>query len=230
MKDWFDSTIGIENATVEVGFVLFPDFYYGPDRHQALVERKEVERLKLPTFPRASERLVTTSEAEEHVEQLIQYYSDVIRLSRKYSKSFNQIRQYFWLRLSIANGSGSFCVSFPWYDTLSEMESVLRCLASPPAEGEIFWDRDQGWELELDAFNGMLYVREWDPDCEEVYVSARLPLLSLSSSSKEALERAQKIIAKLSEALTEDAWTSHKVHPTFSKLVLAEPTCPSAGE
>lgn len=218
MKDWFESATLIEEATVEVGFLLFPDFYYGLDRLPDIAERKEIEPLSIPAFPRSAEHLVTTSEAEPYVDELARYYTDVIRLSRKYGKPFNQVSQYFWLRLAISNPDKSFNVSFPWYDTLSEMEALLAALSDPPTSGDIHWDRDQGWELEIDAYHDMLYIREWDPDYEEVRAIGKLPLLALASSSQATLTRARKIIASLSEALTEDAWTTYKTSINFSKL------------
>lgn len=220
MKDWFDSAAFVEGASVEVGFLLRPDFYYGPDGHIDIAERKLVEPICLPTFARQQERLVTTKEAENHIDELGQYYLEVVRLSRKHGKSFQQILSYFWLRLFIRDPSGRFYVSFPWYDTLSKMEGLLNALADPPSSGEVHWDRDQCWELEIDAHDGMLYVREWDPDCEETHVIGKLPLLSLASSSEAALNRARRVIAALATALTEDAWTTHKEAVNFRKLVL----------
>jgi len=220
MKDWFDSATLVEDATVEVGFLLFPDFYYGPDRHPDVVERKEVEPLRMPAFARSAERLATSIEAEPHVEELIRYYADVVRLGRKHGMSFNQFRQYFWLRLGIFNRDRSFHVGFPWYDALGEMEGLLTALSKPPASGEVHWDRDQCWELEVDAHDDMLYVREWDPDYEEVHAIGKLPLLALASSSQATLIRARRIIAALSEALTEDVWTTYKASATFSRLSL----------
>ncbi len=220
MKDWYDSASFVEDASVEVGFLLHPDFYYGPDRHTDIAEQKHVEPICLPTFGRTHERLVTTQEAEDHIGELSQYYLNVVRLSRKHGKSFQQVRQYFWLRLFICDPSWKFSVSFPWYDTLSEMDGLLSVLANPPSNGEVHWDRDQGWELEMDAHDGMLYVREWDPDYEETHVVGRLPLLSLASSSKAALERARRVIAALATILTEDAWTTHKEAVDFGKLTL----------
>jgi hypothetical protein len=218
MKDWFESAVLVENAFVEVGFVLFSDFYYGPDRHTDIAERKLIEPLYAPNMPRSVEELATTNEVQGHVNELIKYYSDVVRLSKKHGKSFEQVRQYFWVKLFIRNSDGSFHVSFPWYDTLSEMDGLLMSLANPPANGEVHWDRDQGWELEMDAHNEMLFVREWDPDYEEVHVTAKLPLLSLSASSSAALELARAVIATLTNALSVDAWTTHKRAINFNQV------------
>lgn len=220
MKDWYESTTAIASATVEIGFMLSPEFSICSDGIPSLTVG--AEPLKLPTFHRASEHFATTTEAQSHTSELIAYYADVIRLARKYSNSFRQISPYFWMRLSIANTDGTFEVSFPWYDTLREMAPVLTKLVNPPTDGEIHGDIEQGWGIEMDAFNCMLYIREWCSDTDEVHVAARLPLLALSSSSKDALGRARKIIATLTTALTEDAWTGSETQPTFSKLVLAK--------
>jgi hypothetical protein len=216
MKHWFDRATFVENASVEIGFLLHPVFYYGPARYpQSLAEP-----ISRPTFARAAKHLATTKEAEDHVDELSRYYADIVHFSRKHDMSFQQFRHYFWLQLFICDPSGKFYVSFPCYDTLSEMEGLLHALVRPPSRGAVHWGRDQGWEVEIDAHDDMLYVREWDPDYGENDMVVKLPLLSLASSSKTALDRARRVIAALAAVLTEDAWTTHQKKMNFSKLIL----------
>ncbi len=72
----------------------------------------------------------------------------------------------------------------------------------------MYFDRNQCWAIEIDAHDGMLYIRESDPDYQEIYNVGKLPLLSLASSSTAALARAKRIVASLTEALTVDASTT----------------------
>jgi hypothetical protein len=166
----------------------------------------------MPMFPRATELWVTTIEAEPQVDQLIRYYADIFRLIEKHAKSFYgqslyRKRSYFSLCLLIENPSRSFAVELG--DTcLSRMERVILALSRPPPSGEVYFDRDQCWEIEINAHDGMLYIRESDPDYQEVYNVGKMPLLSLAASSTAAWARARRIVACLSAALGLDAWTN----------------------
>jgi hypothetical protein len=220
-KQWYDSAVLVEDAVVEIKFSLSTHFNYGPE--YGAQDPKAVEPLIMPTFPRATELWATTVEAEPHIDQLIRYYADVVRLIKKHGKSFDHKRHYFWLGLFIENPGKSFDVQFGYYDTLSRMEGAIKALSCPPPSGEVYFDRNQCWAIEIDAHDGMLYIRESDPDYQEVYNVGKFPLLALASSSTAALERAKRIVAFLTEALTEDAWTTYKA-VTFSNLVFPPET------
>ncbi len=204
-KRWHDSAPLVEDAAVEIKFRLNAHFNYGPE--YGAQDPRDMEPLRMPMFPHAAELWVTTIEAEPYMEQLIRHYADVLRLIEKHGKSFHRKRSYFSLYLFIENPSRSFDVQLG--DTcLSRMERVIRALSRPPPSGEVFFDSDQCWEVEIDAHDGMLYIRESDPHDQEVYNVGKMPLLSLAASSTAALTRARKIVACLTAALGLDAWTN----------------------
>jgi hypothetical protein len=205
-KRWYDSAMLVEDAVVEIKFWLHTHFNYGAEN--GAQDPKDVEPLIMPTCPRATDLWVTTVEAEPHTDQLIRYYADVVRLIKKHGKSFDRKRHYFWLSLFIENPNKSFDVQFGYYTTLSRMEGAIKALSCSPPSSEVYFDRNQCEAIEIDAHDGMLYIRESDPDNQEVYNIGKLPLLSLASSSTAALARAKRIVASLTEALTVDAWTT----------------------
>ncbi len=208
-KRWHDSAPLVEDAAVEIKFRLNAHFDYAPE--YGAQDPRELEPLSMPMFPRAAERCVTTLEAEPHVDQLIRYYADIFRLIEKHAKFFHgqslyHQRSYFSLWLLIENPSRRFAVEFG--DTcLSRMERVILALSRPPPSGEVYFDRDQCWEVEINAHDGMLYIRESDPDDQKVYNVGKMPLLSLAASSTAAWTRARKIVACLTAALGLDVWT-----------------------
>jgi len=230
VKDWFESAPLVENAAVEIAFLLRTDFYYGPDGHQDITEKKLIAPLGLPEFPRVVASQATTREAEHHTDELIRYYADIIRFAQQYSRNIEQVRHYFWLRLYLSTPSGHFDVAFPYYDTLAEIAPLLLTLINPPSSGEVLWDRDQCWELDMIAHDGMLYVREWDPDGADhpsdpdagaVHALGKLPLQALAASSKAALERARRIVATLNDALGVDLWSARPPEDMdFQRLML----------
>jgi hypothetical protein len=72
------------------------------------------------------------------------------------------------------------------------MARLRHSQSRPPLHGEVYFDRNQAWAIEIDAHDGMLYIRESDPDYREVHNVCKSPLLSLASSSTAALARAKQ--------------------------------------
>ncbi len=202
---------------MEFAFLLAPTLYYGPDSHPAVSERKEVEPLCVPQFERAQPSVATSHEALGHIDELLDYYRDVIRKANKHRLSFERIRTHFWLRLGIFNSEKSMYLSFPWYDTINEMEPILQSFANPSVEGELFWDRDQSWELQVIAQGQFLYIREWDPDYEETHVLAKIPRDALAEASADALQRGRAVVSELARGVGVDVWTKHCT-PTMSEF------------
>jgi hypothetical protein len=205
-KRWHDCAPLVADAAVEIKFWLNSDFNYGPENGPQ--DPKNSEPLLLPSLPRATELWITTAEAEPHVGQLIRYYGDVLRLIQKHGMSFDRKRHYFWLGFFIENPSQSFDVQFGYYTTLSRMAGAIKALSRPSANGEVYWDEDQCELIQIDAHDGMLYIRDSDPDSQEVYNAGKMPLLSLAASSAGAWARAKRIVASLTAALNIDPWTA----------------------
>src|SRR5690349_15304267 len=113
MESWFSEAKVISTMEVEVCFLIQNDFYYGPDSHPAVVERKEVAPLPSPNIARKVPSMIRTSEAFGYEENLANYYREVLRVARYHRKTFNHVRQYFWLRLWLCNTAEDVHVDFP---------------------------------------------------------------------------------------------------------------------
>lgn len=192
MNEWHSQTAPVEKVEAEICFLLLEEFNGRP--------------LELPSFPRLVRLLVRTSELTGNEESLASYYRQLLNLAQKERRPFNEVRHYFWLRLFFWNTDAGFTISFPWYDTYSEMLPILRRVMSGES-GELFWDRDQCWEINVEAHAGRLYVREWDPDYEEIHMLANFPLQSLQALIPALMKRAEEQIARLSQLLGTDYWT-----------------------
>lgn len=209
MKSWIDNARPISSIDAEICFLLNGDFYYGPDSHPQIVERKEVDPLPKLDFPRVVEQMARTSEISGHEHQLADYYSGVLSAANKHGKTFNEIRQYFWIRFWLWNSEEDIRVRFPWYDTLGEIENFIKCVIEAE-DGEVFYDIDQGWELDVFAKNEFLYIQERDPDYDEVYYAVRLPRAPLIKSLIELVERATIQVDALSNLVGHNYWTSRE--------------------
>lgn len=91
---------------------------------------------------------MTTAEVVGHEKELGAYYQQVLALAQEHELPMSAIRQYFWLRLWIWNLEAEAYLSFPRYDTLSEIDPVLDAFQSN-RNGTLWRDADQGWRMEI---------------------------------------------------------------------------------
>ncbi len=199
MESWFADAKPIDSLEPEIAFQL-------RDEIQTAGYRPP-EPLALPSFARADRLRVRSAEAVGHEAELAAYYARVVALARQHGLSFDQVRQYFWIDLRLDNASADVHLSFPWYDTFSAIDHVLRALEGPD-EGLVYDDEDQGWAIEIRARNGKFYIREHDPDGDdEPGLAVTLPREGLRARIAPLRARTQKLIASLAQELGADVWT-----------------------
>lgn len=199
MEPWFIEAKSVASVEVDICFCIRDEL---------------IEPLVKVPVQRSEQSLVRSYDVIDQEAALAAYYEDVIRLARKHGKSFNDIRQYFWLRLSLWNSAEGCYLGFPWYDTVAEMAPLLEGI-SGDALGEVFWDRDQGWEMQVHADNEFVYAREWDPDDEVVHTIVKFPRAAIATECSQALERARRVVSSLAERLGDDVWTEYKNEAAF---------------
>lgn len=204
MTDWYHTTKSIQTIEAEICFLLQTN--YGG------------EVLPSPNIPRQVKPLIGTGELVGHEVQLAAYYKQILELARRDGKAFDEISSYFWMRLFFWNSDAGVHITFPWYDTYSEMKPLLDKILSD-GSGELFWDRDQGWEINIDTQAGRIYIREWNPDDEEIHTLANFPKTALEAIIPPLMSRAEKTIEVLSRLLGEDVWTKRVKKPSFHQLI-----------
>ena len=205
--DWLSNTNSVDDATLDIGFIVRSSFYYGDENNFTPEQWESLrEPLRQPDVERFGD-FVLAYNIEHRVTELIAYYKDVVRLARKHSKKLANQKSYFWMRPLIYRHD-DFAVTFPWYDTYGESERFFDNLANA-TDGEVFWDRDQCWELTVYAKDGRLYVREWNPDDEEEHVQFNCPLDNLCGQVEAVRKRSDAIMDQLRAGLGNDYW-SHK--------------------
>ena len=199
----------------ELCFLLKEEFYFGPDRHAGLDLSKLTQRLKLPSFQRSKPSMVRTAELDGREGELFAYYKQVVELANHHGLPFNSIRHYFWVRLWMWNSEEDVLVSFPWYDTYSEVSWFLKALLSVES-GEVDYDIDEGWAMEVEAYEGHVYIRQMDPDSQLTHVCIRVPRAELVLQVQQLMARSTNSIMLLTEAMGEDVWTSYvRSEPVF---------------
>lgn len=204
--DWLQQARIIESAEIEVCFLLFDQFYFGPDRHECFDDPKYQAALNHPDIPRVEPSMVRSSEILGEEQKLAAYYKHVLQLAKQHKKKRHEISQYFWLRLWVWNTESEFHIGFPWYDTFSEMVPFLTAIGSKD-DGQVFWDADQGWEFEAHQMDQHLYLRLHDPDSDETIETAKLACEPLADRASEVLARTRQAIKTLKKAVGKDYWS-----------------------
>lgn len=217
MPDWLSHTLDIPSLQADLGFLLRDRFYYGPDRPS---DPADLQRLTVPlSAPHIALRNashVAVAEALGHERELADYYRQIVRLAREHGRPFNSIRHCFWLRLWLWNEPQQVCVSFPWYDSYSEIDRVLKALVDVD-DGPVDHDCDQGWDLQIHARDGAVHFLQTDPDDDSVPTLAiRVPREPLIRQIQALRDNARSVIAQLSDDLGADVWTAYvRTEPVF---------------
>lgn len=218
MPDWLSHTLDVPSLHADVCFLIRDRFYYGPDYPS---DHADLQRLTVPlSAPRIAlhnASQVTVAEALGHERELAAYYGQIVRLAREHRRPFNSIRHCFWLRLWLWNEAQQVCVSFPWYDTYSEIDRVLKALVETD-DGPVDHDFEQSWELQIHARDGAVHFLQTDPDDDTT------PALAISAPREPLIRQiqalrhnARSVIAQLSDELGADAWTSYvSTEPVFN--------------
>ncbi|MBU2708937.1 hypothetical protein KCM76_23280 [Zooshikella marina] len=212
--DWVKKSTEIDSLDLEVCFLLQDNFYIGDsNNHEQLQDEKYREPLELPPFERVVPTMARTSEVIENVGELATYYKNIIEKSVALKKPFNEIRQDFWLRLWFWNTEEDVYVSFPWYDSLSEMQQFFSWLNDNPEEP--YLDLDQGWQIDAVRVGKNIHIRQTDPDYDEEYSNVSVPFEKFLQRANEVEARAQKIISGLSKELGVDVWSKYLNDASF---------------
>lgn len=213
--NWTDNSKIIESVEAEICFLLNDSFYIGnPNNATQLQDDKFKEKLNLPSFERVVPSMARTAETVGNVACLADYYREIIRRSKSLGKSFNDVRTYFWIRLWLWNSEKDIHISFPWYDTLGEIQSFFDWVKDENEESP-FIDIDQGWEFEAVRKGGYLYLRESDPDCDEEYANVAVKFEPFKQAVVALEVRAKDIIEELSNKVGHNYWTSYLKNVDF---------------
>lgn len=200
--------VHLTHLDIDVCFLLSDEFYTGdPNDHKQLADPQYRGHLDLPQIPRVVETLVRSEEVIGHEEKLIHYYKDIAIQAKNINRTFNEIRQYFWLRFWMWNTEANVHFSFPWYDTLDEIEKFIGKLNNQ-SEGKVFSDYDQGWSISV-ASEGDLLVISTGDESDQPHQTITISKNYVVQKLMKCEERSKEIIAKLTQALGRDVWSRY---------------------
>lgn len=212
--DWTNESSALSGLEVEICFLLDEQFYTGdPNNAEQLNDPKFKVPLELPDFPRVVPTMVRTTEALPHLDALIRYYRILIEKGLAVGRNFNELRHYFWTRLWFWNTEEEGYISFPWYDSLSEMQQFFSWLKTGPEAA--YHDGDQGWELQAVRKGDRLYFRQLDPDVGEELANLSVPFEPFLEAAVATESRALEVVAALSAGIGADVWTQYLRNAKF---------------
>ena len=119
------------------------------------------------------------------------------------------------MRLWLWDRDSESTICFPWYDSLSEMQRLFSALESYDNPDRVYWDADQGWEINVAADDKFFYFMLLDPDEEKEYENIKVLKEPLLKTISKLNERAESIIAYLSNGVGVDVWTKHLKEAKF---------------
>lgn len=204
MQDWCKESKPIENLEVEICFLLQKDFFVGdPHDPEQLNDEKYRETLSLPEIEREAEMLVRTKEVEANEPALVEYYKEIADRAKRLHRTLNDVRQYFWCGLWLFNEDEAVRVSFPLHGTLEQIKKLLADFRNTES-GVVVHIRDHGWEMQVVADGGYIYIKECDPDEDEVWLNIRVERGSFLNGIQQLQARTQRIIKRLCDELGEE--------------------------
>ena len=173
--DWFDQADAVDAFTVDIGFFVSRTFYVGDDNNaEQLVSNDPAVNVPLPAIsyapiPEGSRGTVARlADVSKNPSELIYYFKTCLALCQQYGKP--PMLHHFWLRAAILAGD-AYLVYFPCYDTYQEFRRWANAVLTSN-EPQVFWDADQGWELEVWQSDDHIYFRRGNlddrdeqPDC-----------------------------------------------------------------
>jgi hypothetical protein len=210
--DWMNESKPIETLDVWIGFLLNDSFYTGdPNDRAELRDPAYRQPLVLPDFLPASEREAASTAVAGHELALATYYKRLVEQAVQYNKGFDETSSCFWMRLALWNAQENVRISFPWYDTLSEMQTFIEWLEGAP-DSDTFCDVEQGWQLDGYLLDGHVYLCETDPDSPDdktTRVNVVTPRAALRDAAKQVERQTTQIINCLTAELGTDVWTHY---------------------
>ena len=203
VPSWLPEAIPVEDSVVDIGFLVQESFYYGPENGFSPQQWQELREAVYQPSIKKSGNFILSADVLGKESELAAHYKDVAAKALAHRRSLKN-SSHFWNR-PVVYSTDKFVLSFPWHDKFCEGKRLLGALAN--GTGEVLWDRDQGWELEVHRVGDSLYAREGDPDDHVIYYTVKLPYEPIKTQIEALLPRVESLIAFLAREVGQDYWS-----------------------
>ncbi len=100
-------------------------------------------------------------------------------------------------------------ISCAWHDTVEEALSLLNAIVSP-GDGELYYDIDQGWELQVLADQSKVQIKQADPDSGTVQAYFQCDRHALATQAQAANQNLCEMVSWLSSKLGGNYWSHER--------------------
>jgi len=205
LPDWASQSEPVEGVLIDIAFIVHASFYYGPSSNISPEQWQNMrEPLYQPAIPSTAQGFVLSADCVGHEEELCRHYRDLLAKAAHHGKDLTDSPS-FWNR-PVVHAPGRFLLSFPWHDRFSEGRAFIESLTAG-TPGEVFSDYEQGWFFDLRLHDGMLYLRDDDPDEGKTFHNLRFAYAPVRAQVEPVLARVESLIARLADEFGRDYWT-----------------------
>jgi hypothetical protein len=204
--EWLARAVFVEGVTVDIGFVVSTDLYYGPPNFvNGDTWRTMRAPLRQPAVPLHG-RYALVADVAAAPEELIAHFRDVFRQASEHRVDLRPRHPAFWLR-PVVFKEDVCSIDFAWYDTLAEARRFLIELLSL-ADGNLFDDVHQHWGVQVWGEGGTLCLRCYDFDNDEDYPKAviRTPRAPVQRQIPSVLARGEALVQTLRDHFGREYW------------------------
>lgn len=194
----------VSNITsIDLIFQLSPGFFSNPETPN------QATTIALPMLPSASRRSgeYTSSEAFEHLDELVRHYRTVLRLADQYALDYTDYFYHFWLRLRLRSEEAE--IEFAGFDTWGQIKCVFSWLekAESSALSRKAIDR---WNLRMARIGDHFHFIESGVNRSSRQTNLAFPRIELLSHILSLRERSQAIIDHLIREIGDDYWSDYR--------------------
>lgn len=218
LPDWTRGARHLTGVVLEIGFPVQPDFYFGPENRftdemwERMREPLHVPAVEASVSPSGFARPLLTHSLEHSVDELIRYYSDVLRLISQYRKKVIDHRYYFTLEPILYSPDDDFELRY-FLNEHWETAALALNAFEDPRDGVLFDQIDQSWALQVVGAGDRLYIRVSDPDSEdEDGECVSCSRAGIAAQVAPLRERTRRIRTALSTAFPVDYWSLLWLH------------------
>ena len=206
LPDWAAQSEPVDGVQIDIGFVIAPSFYYGPENGFSAEQWEALrEPLEQPAIPVVAQHFVLSADCMGKEDELCRHYRDVLDKAARHGKDPRH-GAYFWNR-PVVHAPDGLMLSFPWHDHFIDGRLFIESLDTGEA-GEVFSYYEQGWDFDLHLREETLYMREGDPDKGTTHHNLRFAHEPVRAQVAGVLVRVETLIARLTRELGQDYWTT----------------------
>ncbi len=204
--DWLAKATPCEVLDIRAAFRIFESLYVGPPNNFT-PEQWRTRRVRLPVdeLPLAESRLLVVG-PDVRIEPVARYYTALLSAAASHGRALEPSSLELSVKPRVLADSAPLC-EFPWTDTYTETQGVFSALIRD-ADGELFADIDQHWEVAIFRCGDSVLFGERDWETNSSARTAAAPSEMVAGLATRASAELQAFVVELQGLLGRSIWLS----------------------